>query len=238
MEYISPEGYRLDGRRTTEMRKCEMEINFLNTSDGSARVRMGNTIVEAVVFGPLEGRRRNREGAELMVSYSQATFATRKRREQMHDRTMIETAELLKQMYEQVIITKLLPETMIDLRVQIMQDDGSVTAAVINACTLALIDAGIPMIDIVSAAEGGYIDGKMVVDMNKDEENVGTVFNVHTAIMQKSGAVALLQTEGKMPLQRLGDLLSIVEEGAKTIGIEMKKRIREYGIEVLSYQTI
>ena len=238
MEYISPEGYRLDGRRSSEMRRCEMEIDFQKTADGSARVRLGNTIVEAIVFGPMEGKRKNKERAELVVSYSQATFATRRRRERMHDRTMVETAELLKQMYEQVIITSLYPETLIDLRVQVMQDDGSVTAAVINACTLALIDAGIPMIDIVSAAQGGFLDGTMIVDMNKDEENVGTVFNVNMAIMQKSGEIALLQTEGKMPLERLGDLLVVVEEGAKAVGITMKEKIKEFGRKVLIYQTL
>ncbi|ELP86270.1 exosome complex exonuclease RRP41, putative [Entamoeba invadens IP1] len=238
MEYITPEGYRVDGRRPTEMRKCEMELGFEKSADGSARVRMGNTLVEAVVSGPMEGKRRNHDSAELKVFFSQATFATRRRRERMFDRNMAETSELLKQMYEQVVLVKQLPETSIEIRVQVLQDDGSVNAAAINACTLALIDAGIPMSDIVSSAEGGYISGRMVVDMGKDEENAGTVFNVHTAVMHNSGTVAILQTEGKMPLKRLGELLSVVEEGAKEAGIQMKEKIMEYGNKVMQYQNI
>ncbi|KAL7714128.1 Exosome complex exonuclease RRP41 [Entamoeba marina] len=238
MEHISPEGYRYDGRKTSEMRKIDATIGFLQTADGSARVKLGNTMVEAVVYGPMEGNRRNHEMAELMVSFSQATFASRKRRERMYDRSMSETSELLKHMYEQIILSRSIPETTIDLRVQVMQDDGSVIAAAINACTIALIDAGIPMTDIVCSAEGGFLDGQMVVDMNKDEENVGTVFNVHMAVMQNTGEIAMLQTEGKMPLDKLGELLVVVEEGSKSIGEEIKRKIREYGEKILSFQNI
>ena len=238
MEYISPEGYRLDGRRTREMRKIEIEIGFQKTADGSARVRMGNTIVEAMVYGPMEGRMRSKDCAELSVSFSQATFATRKRRTRTHDRNMVETGEMLKKMYSEVILTEQLPQTMIDLRVQVMQDDGSVMSAAINASTLALIDAGIPMIDIVCSAEGGFLEGQMVLDMNKDEENVGMVFNVHMAVMQKTESIALLQTEGKMPLDNLNDLLKMVAECSKKAGEEMKNQLREYGEKILSFQNL
>ena len=36
----------------------------------------------------------------------------------------------------------------------------------LNAVTLALIDAGLPMRDFVTACEAGYIDGHVLVDLN------------------------------------------------------------------------
>ena len=39
----------------------------------------------------------------------------------------------------------------------------------LNAVTLALIDAGLPMRDFVIACEAGYIDGHVLVDLNDAE---------------------------------------------------------------------
>ena len=48
-------------------------------------------------------------------------------------------------------------------------------AAAINACNLALIDAGINIRDSLVACSAGYIDGRPIVDMNQAEINAGGV---------------------------------------------------------------
>lgn len=50
MEYVSPEGLRLDGRRSDETRRFACQIGVLQDADGSAIVEMGNT---KVGFPPL-----------------------------------------------------------------------------------------------------------------------------------------------------------------------------------------
>lgn len=45
MEYVSPEGLRLDGRRDKELRKLNATIGVLQSADGSATFEMGNTKV-------------------------------------------------------------------------------------------------------------------------------------------------------------------------------------------------
>lgn len=47
MEYVSPEGLRLDGRRDKELRKLNATISVLQSADGSATFEMGNTKVRA-----------------------------------------------------------------------------------------------------------------------------------------------------------------------------------------------
>ncbi|CAA2954496.1 exosome complex component RRP41 homolog [Olea europaea subsp. europaea] len=54
MEYVSPEGLRLDGRRPTEMRQLRAEVGVVAKADGSASFEMGNTKVIAAVYGPRE----------------------------------------------------------------------------------------------------------------------------------------------------------------------------------------
>jgi len=43
MEYVSPEGLRLDGRRPKEVRQLRSALGVLDSADGSAMFEMGNT---------------------------------------------------------------------------------------------------------------------------------------------------------------------------------------------------
>ena len=45
MEYISPEGLRLDGRRPKELRQLSCQFGVLAKAEGSATFEMGNTKV-------------------------------------------------------------------------------------------------------------------------------------------------------------------------------------------------
>ena len=45
MEFVNPEGLRLDGRRPPEIRRVNMSIDVLSSADGSAIFEMGNTKV-------------------------------------------------------------------------------------------------------------------------------------------------------------------------------------------------
>lgn len=50
MEYISPEGLRLDGRRPKELRQLSCQFGVLAKADGSATFEMGNTKVQPALF--------------------------------------------------------------------------------------------------------------------------------------------------------------------------------------------
>jgi len=45
MEYVSPEGLRIDGRRPKELRRLDCSLDVLHSADGSAVFQMGNTKV-------------------------------------------------------------------------------------------------------------------------------------------------------------------------------------------------
>ena len=69
-----------------------------------------------------------------------------------------ELALLLRQTFESVILTQLYPGSHISLHVQLLQNDGGALAASVNALTLALQNAGIPMRDMVCACSVGLGD--------------------------------------------------------------------------------
>lgn len=54
IELLSDQGYRLDGRKATELRKVEARMGVFGQADGSAYLEQGNTKVLAVVYGPHE----------------------------------------------------------------------------------------------------------------------------------------------------------------------------------------
>ena len=63
-------------------------------------------------------------------------------------------------------------------------------AAAINAATLALINAGVAMKDYAVACTAGFIDGKVILDVNYAEEGGrGPVLTI--AALPRTGAIAL-----------------------------------------------
>uniref|UniRef100_A0A7N1A7J9 Exoribonuclease phosphorolytic domain-containing protein n=1 Tax=Kalanchoe fedtschenkoi TaxID=63787 RepID=A0A7N1A7J9_KALFE len=64
----------------------------------------------------------------------------------MHRRST-EISLVIRQTMEACILTHLMPRSQIGIFVQVLQADGGTRSACINAATLALNDAGIPMSD-------------------------------------------------------------------------------------------
>lgn len=75
----------------------------------------------------------------------------------------MEIALIIEQTFESAIMVELMARSQIDIYVQVLQADGGVRCAAINAATLALIDAGIPMKDFVVACSAGFVDGTPLI---------------------------------------------------------------------------
>ncbi|KAF3964870.1 hypothetical protein CMV_010886 [Castanea mollissima] len=61
MEFVSPEGLQLDGRRPMEMRQIRAKIGVVAKADGFAVLEMGNTKVIAAVYSPREVQNRTQQ---------------------------------------------------------------------------------------------------------------------------------------------------------------------------------
>jgi exosome complex component RRP41 len=83
IEFISPEGLRVDGRRPQEVRKINFRLNLFSRADGSAYYEQGNTRVLAAVYGPRQVTHHSlakHDRAIINCEYSMATFSTGERR--------------------------------------------------------------------------------------------------------------------------------------------------------------
>lgn len=142
--------------------------------DGSALVCQGHTRVLAFVVGPREPSRLQRNAATaqsdralLSVDLSSAPFSFSERKAvSRSDRRTTELCVLLRQTFESVVLTQLYPGSVLSLHVQVLQNDGGVLAAAVNALTLALCNAGVPMKDMLCACSVGLADNTPMIGKN------------------------------------------------------------------------
>jgi exosome complex component RRP41 len=105
------------------------------------------------------------------------------------------------------------PRSEIDIFVEILNSDGGVLAASFNAVMLALINAGIPMIDYVVAVSAGNIQGQPLLDLNKLEE-ASNNSNSTVAFLPRTGAVAYMNVEPRLESDKLQGVLELARSGA------------------------
>jgi exosome complex component RRP41 len=91
------------------------------------------------------------------VNYNIASFSTGERKKQFKSDRKIQDIEMtIKHVFEAIILTHQFPRSEISICLQVIQVDGGALHTAINAATLALIDAGIPMLDYVCACSASF----------------------------------------------------------------------------------
>ena len=234
---------RLDGRRWNELRRLYAQISTQAAADGSSYLEMGNTKILVSVTGPAEGRQTGQRGggsgnlAKVEVEINFAGFSGVDRRKRKSDKRTSEMEHCLKSAYEGLLLLHLYPHSTITLNVYIISQDGSLLAACINAATLALIDAGIPMTDYLvactaassasaSAADNASADDPLL-DLNNQEELELPFLTVGT--LGDSDEVAVCVMESRVRMERLEGMLAVGIEGCKRLRGLLDGVVKEYG---------
>ena len=73
------------------------------------------------------------------------------------------------------------------------------------------------MRDMVAACAAGKVAGKIVVDLEKEEDNLGQA-DVPIAIMPRTGEILLLQMDGHLTATEFEQVLDMATEACKRIG--------------------
>uniref|UniRef100_A0A061RIF6 Exosome complex component RRP41 n=1 Tax=Tetraselmis sp. GSL018 TaxID=582737 RepID=A0A061RIF6_9CHLO len=232
LEYVSPEGLRVDGRRPKELRALSAGLGTLESADGSATFQMGNTKVMASVFGPRETVLRSQEvhdRATLSCECAMAPFSTGgdRRRRGKSDRLATELTMVVRETLKEVVLLELLPRSQIDVCVQVLQADGGVRGACLNAAMLALVDAGIPCRDLLAACSAGFLDGTPLLDLNHTEDAGGGP-EVAVALETNLEKVVLLQMDHKMGREDYEAVLHLATEGCRAVGRFMRQMMLEH----------
>eukprot|EP00871_Galdieria_phlegrea_P005926 jgi/Galph1/820/GphlegSOOS_G5480.1 len=152
---------RRDGRNSYEIRGFRCEMGYLERADGSCRLEQGTR--KSLPLFMARGRNDHAESSSVEVSIRPS------------QRLSVEFLRLyeniLREIFQATVAAWLHPRSTITMILQIVENEGSVESAFINAGMLALLSAGIPCLRITTACTVSFIEGRrFLLDPTRVEE--------------------------------------------------------------------
>ncbi len=224
---------RKDGRKIDEVRPLIIEAGVIPNADGSAYIEMGRNKIMAGVYGPREmhpKRLSKPHKGVLRVRYHMAPFSVDPRRSPAPSRRDREISQVMIDALEPALFLERYPRSVIDVYVEIIQADGGTRCAGINAAAVALVDAGIPMKDLVAGCAAGKMEGQIVLDLGDYEDKKGEA-DVPIAYMPKLDEVTLLQMDGILSTEETVEAIQMAVEGCKQVyDVQREALKKKYGM--------
>ncbi len=223
---------RSDGRKFDEMRKMEAKVGVIKRADGSAMFKIGNTIAIAAVYGPRNLYPRflqNPDRAVLRCNYNMMAFSGSGNRVRPGpSRRSKEISLVTQKALLPVLDLSEFPGAVVDVFVELVQTDSGTRCAGICAAAMALADAGFKMRDLVSSIAVGRVEDKIVVDVNKEEEDYeGGMADMPVAVMPRSGDITLLQVDGFATKAEIKKMLESAKKSCKEIYKVQREALKE-----------
>lgn len=224
---------RPDGRKNDELRAMSAKVGVIPNADGSAIFAFGNTIAIAAVYGPRQlhpQHMQNPARGVLRVNYDLLSFSVSDRKKPGPSRRSQEISKVTEWALSPVVDLEEFPNTVIDVQIYIIQADAGTRTAGINAASMALAHAGIPMKNLVCSVAVGKQDKELIVDLTKEEEDFeegegATDFAV--AKIANTDEYTLLQLDGKIQPEVVKEILKLADKSCAEIYEYQKKILKE-----------
>ena len=141
--------------------------------------------------------------------------------------------------FSSTLFLHLYPHSTIAISLHVLSQDGSLLAACLNAATLALIDAGIPVSDYIAACTSGSTSSDAsdeeaadpLLDLNALEEQELPFLTVAT--LGASDKVCVLVMETRVQVGRLEGMLAVGVDGCKQVREILDGVVRRRGKRML-----
>ena len=222
---------RFDGRKMDETRPMKAEVGVIKSADGSAMFQIGNTIAIAAVRGPRELHPRFLQlpqKGRLRCYYDMNSFSVLERKRPGPSRRGIEISMVTEKALSSVLDLSKFPSSVIDIFINIIQADAGTRCAGITAAAMALAHAGLPMKDLVPSVSVGKVADKIVIDLDKEEEDHEEgATDIPVAIFPRTGEISLLQLDGSISRDELAEALKLAKKGCNDIYELQKKTLKD-----------
>jgi exosome complex component RRP41 len=226
---MNENGIRCDGRRIDQIRNVSIKVGILKNADGSAYIEFGKNKILAGVFGPRDVHPKHmadQDSGILRCRYHMSPFSVTERKNPAPSRREIEISKVIKEALQPAVILKDFPRTVVDVFIEVLQADGGSRCAALDAASVALVDAGIPMRDIVCACAAGKVADKIVLDVNDEEDKEGQA-DMPVAYMPNLGKITLMQLDGILTPAEYKKCLETAIGGCKQVYEIQKKALME-----------
>jgi len=227
---------RPDGRKVDEMRPMSAKVGIIPNADGSAMFSFGDTIAIAAVYGPKKmhpQHLQNMEKGTLRYNYNMMSFSVHDRIKPGPSRRSMEISNISGWALDPVVNLNKFPGKVVDVHIDIMQANASTRCAGINAASLALAHAGIPMSDLVSSVSIGKLDKQLVVDVSKFEEDWEEGEGATDIAMSftSAGELTHIQLDGHISVKELKEAIHLGKKKTKEI-YEIQKKVLKDSIKL------
>ncbi len=229
------DGKRVDGRAPDEMRNVRIEAGIIPEADGSAFVEWGGNKILCGVYGPRECIPRhgaNPYRATIKCRYMMSPFSSKEEHGRSGpSRRSTELSKVIREVFENLVVAERFPNTQIDVYIDVLQAEGGTRTASVTAAAVALVNAGIPMKDMVSAIALGKAADVLLVDLGKTEDNFGQS-DVPLAMSHKDKKLHLIQMDGLLTKDEIADMVDMAEKATEQIHekqVDALKRFYENG---------
>ena len=238
---------RLSGRRENQLRKVEIERNFIPSAEGSVLVSFGDTriictaSVENSVPRFLKGNGKGWITAEYgMLPRSTGERMTREASTGKQGGRTIEIQRLIGRSLRAAVDLKILGERTIRVDCDVIQADGGTRTASITGGFVALILAlrqmqaegrfkTFPVSRFLASISVGIFEGRPLLDLKYDED-VKAEVDMNVVMLDNGDYVEVQGTaEGQtFPRNQLNQLLDYAEKGIRSHLKNQKKLLGEH----------
>ena len=223
---------RPDGRKVEEMRPVEAKVGIIPNADGSAMFKSGETIAIAAVYGPKKmhpQHQQNPAKGVLRCTYNMNSFSVSDRIRPGPSRRSMEISKIMEWALDPSVMLKKYPGSVVDVHVNIIQADAGTRCAGINAASMALAHAGIPMKNLIASVSLGKLDKTMVIDLTKEEEDFaeGEGATDIPISMTDSGELTHIQLDGEITSKQLKEGIKMAEKSCGEIYEIQKQALKD-----------
>lgn len=223
---------RASGRKADELRPMIAKVGVVPNADGSALFAFGDTVAIAAVYGPRQlhpQHMQNPATGILRCTYDLLSFSVNDRKKPGPSRRSQEISKVTEWALLPVLDLTEFPNTVIDVQIYILQADAGTRTAGINAASLALAHAGMPMKNLICSVAVGKLDKQLVVDVDKSEEDYEggegpTDFAI--AKIANTDQFSLMQLDGKIQPEVVKEILHLASKACNQIYAVQEKALK------------
>jgi exosome complex component RRP41 len=215
------DGKRVDGRSPDDLRNIRIEAGILSEADGSSFVEWGGNKIICGVYGPRECIPKHDSSpyhSIVKCRYMMSPFASAEEHSRSGpSRRSTELSKVIREVFENLIISEKFPNTQIDIYIDVLQAEGGTRTASVTAAAVALANAGIPMKDMVASIAVGKAGDVLLLDLGKFEDNFGQS-DMPLALSARDKKILLVQMDGMLTREEIETMLVMAEAGCEKIG--------------------
>mmetsp|Transcript_34263 Transcript_34263/g.61816 ORF Transcript_34263/g.61816 Transcript_34263/m.61816 type:complete len:230 (-) Transcript_34263:194-883(-) len=146
---------RSDDRSLEEFRNVFFKTKVISHAKGSSYVEIGDSKVMVAILGPRQAERKAgfTEKGRLNCEVKLTSFATAKQERQEQIALEQSLANSILQALSASVRLDMYPKVAFDVQVMFLESGGSDLPVAISAASLALADAGVALLDLVSSCQ-------------------------------------------------------------------------------------